>query len=209
MNVTTGIFDGLNESDRGQLGDAIQQLLDHGSILWEDRNRELYQWVEMNAQLVTDFCHLLGLEFVVDRDNRLFQAWPKGERFVRKLKLDESVILLLLWFLYDQAIREEGVLYVTKYVFELNDQMQIHFDKINGKLSPSRLKEILSFFNRKNLVRIGVHPQYDKSQITILPTIRRVISFENLEQWMQTCESVKEAPKEIVDGDTEGEPYDQ
>ncbi|MEW6303783.1 MAG: hypothetical protein AB1705_09945 [Verrucomicrobiota bacterium] len=54
--------------------------------------------------------------------------------------------------------------------------------------SPTRLREILSLAQRKNLLRFQPDNAPERSIIEIFPTLKRVIPFQNIEEWNKNAE---------------------
>ena len=89
---------GMNESDREQLQECLQRLLASGAILRED-HRDLYDWARLHRESVDDLCGLAGLKLVWEQDNRLVLGIPQHPRLLRRLRQDETLIVLALYSL--------------------------------------------------------------------------------------------------------------
>ena len=62
--------------------------------------------------------------------------------------------------------------------------------------SPTRLREILSLAQRKNLLRFSADNALERSIIEIFPTLKRVIPFQSIEEWNKNAERYLVAAKE-------------
>lgn len=203
------LFSKLSETDRERLQEAIQRLLAQGSILRDEPGqREIYEWSRNNAQWLDDLANLLGLRLVWEHESRLIQAVPQTPVLLRRLRLDESLVCLALWYDYDVAVRDQGAHQVVLTVREFNEKLGSKFN--NLKLpSESRMREILRLFERKNLVRVRLEAEFAGSSIQILPTIRFAIPFPNIEEWnRQRTRYVQGAVGEQA-GETTGDVTDE
>ena len=177
------LFANLAEADRDRLRDAIHRLLVHGSILRnEPGQREIYDWCRLNPQWLEELAALLGLKIVAQHENRLIQAVPVYPALLRRLRLDETLVALALWYDYDVAVRDQGAHEVALTVQEFNEKLASKFNALKLP-SPSRLQEVLRLLERKNLVRLRWEADFARSIIEVLPTIRFVIPFPDIEEW--------------------------
>jgi hypothetical protein len=125
---------------------------------------------------------LLGLKIIAQHENRLIQAVPLYPALLRRLRLDETLVVLALWYDYDVAVRDQGAHEVTMTVQEFNEKLASKFNALKLPTS-SRLQEILRLLERKNLVRVRVESEFARAVIEVLPTIRFVIPFPDIEEW--------------------------
>ena len=192
----------LPDVDRERLSDLLRRVLAHGSLFgMEDTDRSLYQWAWENQEAVTDFLKLLGLETVWEHEWRLLQTIPADAALLLRLKLDATLVLLTLWYELDTAIHERGEAPpVTISVESLNDSLRTKFEPLRKSMpAHTRLREILALAQRKNLIRWEAAEPFEQSTITIWPTLRRVIPFQDLEDWTRharsfTNEAAEETP---------------
>lgn len=177
------LFANVPDADREKLRDAMHRLLVHGSILRnEPGQRELYDWCRLNPQWLEELGALLGFKIVAQHENRLIQAVPLYPALLRRLRLDETLVALALWYDYDVAVRDQGAHEVAMTVQEFNEKLASKFNALKLP-SPSRLQEILRLLERKNLVRVRGETEFARSVIEVLPTIRFVIPFPDIEEW--------------------------
>ena len=85
-------------------------------------------------------------------------------------------------------------------LFSLKDPSLLAFDErrhegnlrrlfgISRVPSDSRLREILALGQRKNLLRFTPQDALERSIIEVLPTLKRVIPFQGLEEWQRHAE---------------------
>src|SRR5437588_673297 len=78
---------------------------------------------------------------------------------------------------------------VTLTVAELNAALETKFEPMRkAKPSHTRMTEILRLAQRKNLVRFTPAAEFAQSRVAILPTIKRVIPFQNLDDWTRQAQ---------------------
>jgi hypothetical protein len=181
----------LSEADREHLGEALRRLMAHGSVLGtEPSQMELYHWAYLHREWVEEMGALLELKLFWDHEIRLVQAVPQTREFMQKLKLDATLVLLALWYEFDTAVRDRGEpppIRIT--VKRLNDSLDTKFKPLE-KYMPrrTRLREILSLAQRKNLLRYLPAEEAADAIIEILPTLTRVIPFQDIADWNRIAE---------------------
>lgn len=200
----------LEESDRTRLGEALRALLNHGSILGgEGSHRELYHWCVQTKPWLEEMAALFELQLFWETESRLVQAVPCSPDFLLRLKLDATLVLLTLWYEFDSAVRERGETPPIVLTAEsLNTELETKFSALqNVRPSPTRLLEILRLAQRKNLVRFARGPIPAQTRIEILPTIRKIIPFQNLDDWTRCADRFLAASQseadELIEDDAE------
>ena len=177
----------LRDRDRAMLQDVTHRLLAHGSLLRSRQaERPLYEWAIEHQAWVEEWAALLGLKIIIQRDERLIMAIPEVPSLTRKLKRDETLVALALWYDFDVEVRENGAHDVYFNVRDFNEQFQSKFPNIQP-LSQSRMKEILRRFARFNLIEMDWEDDFTESTIQILPTLRFAIPFPGVEQWVKAA----------------------
>ena len=187
----SGLLARLSVNDRERLGECLRRLVTHGSILGtEPGQSELYHWCHLNREWVAEFASLLELKLFWDHEIRLVQAVPQSGGFTLKLKLDATLVLLTLWYEFDTAVRDRGeVPPIRLTVAQLNDSLNTKFEPLRRNLpSRSRLREILGMAQRKNLLRFSPAEEATDALIEVLPTLKRVIPFQDLAEWTRHAE---------------------
>ena len=176
----------LSDNDRDRLGEALRRLLANGSIIGtEPGQSDLYHWAYLNREWVEEMAALLDLKVFWDHEIRLAQAVPQTAAFTLKLKLDATLVMLTLWYEFDSAVRDRGEVPPIQITVErFNDSLKTKFEPLRKHLpSPTRLREILSLGQRKNLLRFSPAEDPSEAIIEILPTLKRVIPFQDLAEW--------------------------
>lgn len=184
----------LRDKDRQMLQDVTHRLLAHGSLLRaRATERPLYDWSIEHQPWLEDWAGLLGLKIIIQRDERLIMAIPEVPSLTRKLKRDETLVALALWYDFDVEVRENGAHDVYFNLRDFNEQFQSKFPSMQP-LSQSRMKEILRLFSRFNLIEMEWEEELTDSTIQILPTLRFAIPFPGIEQWVKAASAFKEDP---------------
>jgi len=202
-NSTNGLLSRLQPHDRERLGEALRRLMAHGSILGlEPAQTDLYHWCYQNRPWVDEFAGLLDLKLHWEHQDRTVQAVPQSAAFLLRLKLDATLVLLTLWYEFDTAIRDRGETPPVRLTAQqLNDSLSAKFEPLKKfQPSPTRLREILSLAQRKNLLRFSADTPLERSVIEIFPTLKRVIPFQSIEEWNKNAERYLAAAKEASEG---------
>jgi hypothetical protein len=199
INNSNGLLARLQPQDRERLGEAMRRLMAHGSILGlEPSQTDLYHWSYQNRPWVDEFANLLDLKLHWEHQDRTVQAVPQSSAFLLRLKLDATLVLLTLWYEFDTAIRDRGETPPVRLTAQqLNDSLAAKFEPLKKfQPSPTRLREILSLAQRKNLLRFTPDAALERSVIEIFPTLKRVIPFQSIEEWNKNAERYLAAAKE-------------
>ena len=190
------LFPQLDAEDRGRLREASHQLLSHGSILREE-HRDLHDWCQNRVPLAEEWAALLGLKIVWLREERMIVALPETPGLLRKLRLDETVVTLALWYDFHSEVsdRGAGTAEVEFAVRDFNERLASTFTHLKLP-SESRMREILRLLDRKNLIRLTGAEDLATARIRVLPTIRFVIPFQGLEEWARLAARFNESAAE-------------
>lgn len=207
----SGLFSpALQPRDRQMLQDVAHRLLAHGSLLRSRASEKaLYDWAVEHMAWLEEWAHLLGLKIIVQRDDRLIMAVPEVPSMTRRLRRDETLVALALWYDYDVEVRENGAHDVFFTVRDFNEQFCSKFPSMQP-LSASRLKEILRGFARFNLIETDWTDDFSDSVIQVLPTLRFAIPFPDIEEWLKvantfTAETEDPLSKEDLESDQDAE----
>lgn len=135
----------------------------------------------------------LHLELVADPDKPIFYLRPvPGDcGLTARFNKAETLLVLTLWRLFHDARMEaitETVVVTANNVWE---RLRLYFKAI-APPTEAQLREMLGRLRSRRLVRLQWHEdpaQFGESQIEILPTLVRVIPFENAAAWEQQVSS--------------------
>jgi hypothetical protein len=180
----------IADPDRARLGEALQTLLAHGSILGlEPGDAELYAWCRQNPDCLREASALIGLSVYAEHENRLVQAVPERPSLTLHLRQDATLVLLALWYEFDTQVRDHGATQVILTVEQLNQLLKEKLlPDLKSQPSAGRLREILSQARRFNLVRTDFAEPFEQSRVEVLPTLKKVIQFNGIEDWTKTAE---------------------
>ena len=203
----------LSDSEQENLRDAIQRLLSNGAILREDQ-RDLYEWCRVHRPYIDDLASIVGLRLQWEEASRLIIALPVTARLRRRMKQDETLIVMALWYDFDRAVQEEGLA-----LDEVEFSVRVFMESLESKFrqlklpSETRLREILQFCERKSLIRLRATPgPFAEAVIRVLPGIRFVIPFPDLQEWHRQHERIVQAGATPIptteEESTDGEPQD-
>ena len=137
--------------------------------------------------MIDEWASLLGLKIVWHREDRLIIALPEVAPLLRRLRLDETLVVLALWYDYDVEVRDHGAHEVTFLVRDFNERLAGKFNQVKLP-SESRMREILRLLDRNNLVRLSGAEDLAAASVRVLPTIRFVIPFSSIEEWTRHAE---------------------
>ena len=196
---TNGLLARLPEHHRERLGEALRRLVARGSIIGlEAGQTELYHWCHQNREWVDEMAGLLDLKLFWDQQERTVQALPQTAALRLRLPLDATLVLLTLWYEFDTAVRDRGETPpIGLTVQQLNDSLKTKFEPLQKNLpSSSRLGEILSLAQRKNLLRYAAEVPFERSIIEVFSTLKRVIPFQNIKDWNKNAERYLAAAKD-------------
>lgn len=199
---SNGLLARLQPNDRERLGEALRRLMAQGSILGlEPAQTDLYHWCYQNRPWLDELATLLDLKLHWEHADRTVQAVPQSATFLLRLKLDATLVLLTLWYEFDTAIRDRGETPPVRLTAQqLNDSLAAKFEPLKKfQPSPTRLKEILSLAQRKNLLRFTLNDALERSTIEIFPTLKRVIPFQNIEDWNRNAERYLTTARETAE----------
>lgn len=177
------------DSDRAALRDVLAELLGRGVLLGDEGSgRELYLLARDHYRThVEDYLAPLALELIVDDDHSLLQARPRTESclLLGRFDKDETLVLLALWRLYDDEVSTGSQEAVIVTVDQLWAALKVYFDKV-ATPEKSQIESCLVRIKRHRLVRT-LKPegmtQAGEMQIEILPSLARVIPFDDITAW--------------------------
>ncbi len=210
--------------DRPAISDILTELLAHGALLGDaGRNRELYLLAREYHRELSEYLAPLHLEALPDPDRPILQLRPvPGDcGLVARFNKAETILVLTLWRLYHDARMNAVSDTVVVTANEIADKIALYFkpagEPADGPVAdhktsfgptPAHLREMLLRLRNRRLVQLQWHEdsnRFGESQIEILPTLSRVIPFENAAAWeeqtvlyRQPAASIAEAPEAAV-----------
>ena len=183
----------IREEDRDALSEVLTELLAHGALLGDSgRDRELYLLAREYQPEIGEYLAPLNLQLVPDPDHPIFQLRPvSGDcGLMARFNKAETLLVLTLWRIYYDTQMERPVAVVVVSANDLWQRLKLYFAQVEEPTS-AQLRDMLGKLRSRRLVRVRWHEdagQFGESQIEILPTLRRVIPFENAGAWQQQAE---------------------
>jgi len=197
-------WESIREEDRPALKTVLAELLTTGVLLGDEgRARELYLIAREYPKELGEFLAVLDLELIHDPDRPIFQARPiAGEcALTASFTKDETLVVLALWRIYDEERMQRPSQAVVLDANTLDARLKFYFEAIEPP-QPTQLDRILSKLRRKKLIRYQRdEEQFGQSQLEILPTLPRVIPFEDATAWEQQAALFNQGKTEEPEGD--------
>lgn len=198
----------IPEDDRPALREILADLLTTGVLLGESgRERELFLTARKYEPQISEYLAPLNLNLFPDPDRPLLQARPiPGEcSLTARFTKDETLVVLTLWRLYDDARMERPAATIIVSANDLYGRLKLYFEHIEPPTN-THLERIIAKLRSKRLIRFQRDEEhFGESRIEILPTLARAIPFERVEEWAQTVNSFKQGAgvEEGTDGNAE------
>jgi hypothetical protein len=176
--------------DRAGLSDVLTELLGYGALLGDTgRDHELYMLARQYSREIGEYLAPLHLELVPDPDRPIFQVRPvPGDcGLVARFNKAETLLVLTLWRMYHDARMERTLETVVVSANDIWQRLKLYFEQVDLP-NPSQLRDMLGKLRKRRLLRVQWHEdaaQFGESQVEILPTLPRVIPFENAAAWQQ------------------------
>ena len=187
--------------ERAPLRDILAELLGRGVLLGDTGSgRELFLLARDHHRfLLEDYLAPLGLEFIVDDDALLLQARPRTEacQLLGAFTKDETLILLTLWRVWDEAQTSGTNAVVLLRLDDLWEKLRVFFDRIEPP-EKSQIESALTRLKRHRLVRTqkpDTMEHVGDLLIEILPSLARTLPFDSIEQWQERVEIASPKPE--------------
>jgi hypothetical protein len=185
----------IPESDRAPLREVLAELLGRGVLLGDEGSgRDLFLLARDHYRAhLEDYLAPLALELIIDDDGSLLQARPRTESclLLGKFDKDETLMLLTLWRLFDDERSSGAQEAVVVTVDQVWASMKVYFDKIEPP-EKTHIESLLARLRRHRLIR-STKPegmtQLGEMQIEILPSLARVIPFDDIAAWQMKADS--------------------
>ena len=175
------------DEDRPAIREILAELLGRGTLLGSSgAGRDHFLLARDHyRQHLGDYLSPLGLELVVDDDFFLLQARPRPEAclLLSQFTKDETLLLLVLWRVWDEHRANETSSAVILTADDLWTRLRNTFDKIDPP-EKTHLDSLLGRLKRHRLIRTHKPEgalQLGETLIEILPSLPRVIPFDSLE----------------------------
>jgi Domain of unknown function (DUF4194) len=203
---TFSTWNRIPEQDRAALSDILAQLLAHGALIGDaGRDHELYLLTREYQREIGEYLAPLHLELLPDPDRPIFQLRPvPGDcALMARFNKAETLLVLTLWRMYHDERMDNVVASVVVTPNKLWERLRLYFENI-APPTEAQLREMLGKLRNRRLVRLQWHEdplRFGESQVEILPTLPRVIPFENAAAWQQQAglyQAPVDAPPEPI-----------
>ena len=169
----------------------LTELLAHGALLGDaGRDHELYLVARQYQREIGEYLAPLHLELVPDPDRPIFQVRPvPGDcGLMARFNKAETLLVLTLWRIYHDARMERTVETVVVSANDIWQRLKLYF-RTGGLAQPPRSSVTCSASCAIDGLCVcngtRMPNQFGESQVEILPTLARVIPFENESAWEQ------------------------
>lgn len=197
------------DSDRAALREVLAELLGRGVLLGDEGSgRELFLLARDHYRgHLEDYLAPLSLELIVDEEHALLQARPRTESclLLGRFDKDETLVLLTLWRLYDDEVSTGSQEAVIVSMDQLWASLKMYFDKITTP-EKSQIENCLVRLRRHRLIRT-LRPEgmthAGELQIEVLPSLARVIPFDDIAAWQTRADAYQPAKTDEADSEEE------
>ena len=178
----------IRDDDRAALRETLSELLSTGILLGDEgRARQLYLTAREYQRELAEYLAPLNLDLISDPDRPILQARPiPGEcGLTARYTKDETLLVLTLWRIFYDARMERTVEAVVISANDLFARLKLYFEHIEPP-TESHLERLLSRLRSRRLIRYKKHEddqRFGESLIEILPTLQRLIPFEDEDAW--------------------------
>ncbi|MFT4175871.1 MAG: DUF4194 domain-containing protein [Luteolibacter sp.] len=178
------------ENDRPSIREIIAELLGRGTLIGTTGSgRDLFLLARDHYRdHLVDYLAPLGLELVIDDEFCILQARPRPEscHLLSQFTKDETLLLLVLWRVWDDHRTNEASSAVVITVDELWSRFRATFDRIEAP-EKTHLENLVARMRRHRLIR--THKPEGSTQIgemlvEVLPSLPRTIPFESIEAYL-------------------------
>ena len=193
----------IREEDRAAISDVLAELLAHGALLGDTgRDHELFLLASEHQIALAEYLAPLHLELYADPDKPIFYVRPvPGDcGLMARFNKAETLLVLTLWRLYHDARMAAVSETVVVSANDVWQRLKLYFETLTPP-TEAQLREMLGRLRNRRLVRLDWAEdaaRFGESQIEILPTLARVIPFENAAAWEQQAALYRQPAADAV-----------
>ena len=112
------------------------------------------------------------------------QAIPQSPAFLLRVNLRTTLVLLTLWYEFDTAVRDRGETPPVRLtVQQLNDALTAKFEPSGATFRGPPSCGNPGARPAQEPPPIFPDPAFEQTRIEILPTLKRVIPFQDIAEW--------------------------
>lgn len=174
----------LHEKERLNFSRIVNKLL-QVNYLTNQKESDIkdYYFITSHIDLFKSYFLFMDCELLFDMTNRLISLLNTQGSNRLNIKLNESIVLLIIRLLYDEKMREVSLI----------NQVIIHLEEIHDKylsiglndrrISKTELKQILALFSRYNLLTILDHNfNDDRSRLILYPSLLYAVHINDINE---------------------------
>ena len=198
------VYAHLNETERSEFSRIANKLLSSSFLCAQrDIDRNDYYEALQRISLYRDYFSVLDYEVISYSHEQVIQLKSTEKYNHLNLKLNESVVLLLLRKLYFQKSKEislhENVILTIE---ELHDSIA-EIGWLQRRMNKTELRGILRLFKRYSLIDNIGEIERDDSMLLIYPSIIHAVPYEEIVEIDKQIKAYgREEENETVDEDT-------
>lgn len=177
-------YEKLNTTEKNEFTRITNKLLSLTFITRKkEDNRKDYYFIERHEELFRQYFALAGWQLLADKGQGVYQVINSAEYNRLQLKLEESIILLILRLCYEEKRKEVS----------MNDLVMVRVDEIQEKyralkirkqpISKTSLRSTLGLLKRHNLIdnldRDMVAPE---TRLLVFPSILMAVRVDSIRQ---------------------------
>lgn len=193
----------IREEDRAAISAVLAELLAHGALLGDTgRDRELFLLAREHQTELAEYLAPLHLELYADPDKPIFYVRPVlGDcSLMARFNKAETLLVLTLWRLYHDARMAAVSETVVVSANDLWQRLKLYFETLTPP-TEAQLREMLGRLRNRRLLRLNWADdaaRFGESQIEILPTLARVIPFEDAAAWEQQAALYRQPAPDVT-----------
>lgn len=156
----------MNDKEKKEFTRIVNKLLKVNYLTKEkSSDKEDYRFIENHFALFNAYFFFMDCELIIVSDLDCIALYNKTETNNLRLRLNESIVLLILRLFYEE--RRKSISY--------NEFLQ-RFHQTGREIKKYELNKILLLFKRYNLI------DFDDKQITLFKTIEFAVNIDDINQ---------------------------
>ncbi len=175
------VFARLTETDKTEFSRIANKLLASSFLcMQKDGDREDYYAVQRHAGLYSDYFAVIDYEVIVHGSDKVIQLRSMEKYNHLNLKLNESVVLLLLRKLYTQKAREISL---HENILITVEELHIAIEEIgwlSKRMNKTELRGILRMLKRFSLIDNIGEIDRDESMLVLYPSLVYAVPYEEI-----------------------------
>jgi hypothetical protein len=178
------ILEANDDLDEADFQEATQLLLTRQFLLRsKGRQRKAYDLVARNQTYFRDLMDAMNYQLVLDENQGYVGVVP--ETFITRMKLEESLLLMVLRYVYDQEINSFNVENDGSVVISIED-LENRYLQLTQREMPQRKSVFVDYmrdFTHRNIAAMEQDEQNPMQElIRIYPVIGSLLSGDMLER---------------------------